>query len=118
MKKILIALLIISPALVFAEPLGETRAILTAISGLIQLAIVVVAGIALLVFFWGLAKFILKIGGDTKAVEDGRKMMIWGTIALFVMVSIWGIIYFIGDQIFPGRGNDYYVAPPLPQSPR
>lgn len=62
---------------------------------LIKTAIPVVAGLALLVFFWGLAKFVLRVGGDEKAVEEGKNLIIWGLIALFVMVSVWGIIGFV-----------------------
>lgn len=60
---------------------------------LVYLLIPVVASLSLLVFFWGLTKFIMSAGSQT-AVKDGKNLMIWGTIALFVMVSIWGIIRF------------------------
>lgn len=65
---------------------------------LIKLAIPVVAGLALLVFFWGLAKFIARVGGDEKAVKEGRDLMFWGILALFVMVSFWGIMAFLSGQ--------------------
>ncbi|MEK7147877.1 MAG: hypothetical protein AAB758_01110 [Patescibacteria group bacterium] len=47
---------------------------------------------ALLVFLWGLVKFIFKVGGSEKVVEEGRNTMIWGLLSLFVMVSVWGLI--------------------------
>src|SRR3989344_4902770 len=61
---------------------------------LIQLAIPVIAGLALLVFFKGLAAFIAK-SGDEKSHAEGRNLMVWGLVALFVMVSVWGIIRFV-----------------------
>lgn len=73
----------------------------------------IVVAIALLVFFWGLVKFIFRVGGDENAVADGRRLMIWGVVALFVMVSIWGIINFIAAALLPG-GNP---APPIPPNP-
>jgi len=65
---------------------------------IVDMLTVLVAGIALLVFFWGLTKFIAK-AGDSKAHEEGRSLMIWGAIALFVMISIWGIVQFIQDNL-------------------
>jgi hypothetical protein len=62
---------------------------------LIRITIPVLAGLALFVFFWGLAKFILRIGGDEKAIGEGKNLMKWGLIALFVMVSVWGILRFV-----------------------
>ena len=58
---------------------------------LIKLAIPVLVGLAVLVFFKGLIAFIAK-SGDAKTHEEGRKLMIWGVIALFIMVSIFGIL--------------------------
>ena len=52
---------------------------------------VVIFGIALVFFLWGLAKFIL-VAGDEKKIQEGKNLMIWGIVAIFVMVSIWGII--------------------------
>lgn len=71
------------------------KELIQAFGGLINLLIPMLVGTALLVFFWGLAKFIFRVGGDEKAVTDGKKLMIWGIIALFVMVSVWGIVSFM-----------------------
>jgi len=59
---------------------------------------------ALLVFFWGLVKFIAK-AGDEKAVGDGKNFMIWGLISLFVMVTVWGLVKFIGGELGIGQGS-------------
>jgi len=56
----------------------------------------VLIGIALLIFFWGIVKFVFSQGSE-KAQTDGKKIMIWGLIALFVMLSVWGIIKFFQD---------------------
>jgi hypothetical protein len=47
--------------------------------------------IALLIFVWGMAVFILA-AGDDKGRERGRKLMVWGVVALFILVSLWGIV--------------------------
>ena len=78
------------PLLVFAQP--------SDFNGLVDIFINVVGEVAklfillsILVFFWGIAKFILIAGGG-KEREDAKNIMVWGIIALFVMTSVWGII--------------------------
>ena len=72
---------------------------------LMRTAVPVIAGLALLVFIWGLVKFISRVGGDEKAVTEGKKLMIWGLIALFIMISIWGILRFFSASLgFRGFG--------------
>ena len=71
----------------------------------VNLLIPVVVSLALLVFFWGLAKFMLSAGDET-GVQEGKQLMLWGTIALFIMVSIFGIVGLIagdfgGDTLIP-----------------
>ena len=79
---------------------------------LIQTVIPVVAGLALLIFFWGLFKFIFRVdSGDEKAVGEGKNLMIWGLIALFIMVSVWGILRFVYTDI----GFTKFGLPLLPQ---
>ena len=46
--------------------------------------------LAIVVFFWGLIKYLWTIG--TEGAHEGLNIMFWGVIAVFVMVSIWGII--------------------------
>jgi hypothetical protein len=60
---------------------------------------VLVLALALLFFFWGVAKFILNADNDEKRTE-GKKVMIWGIIALFVMVSVWGLINILANTFF------------------
>ena len=69
--------------------------------GFIGTTIPIMVGLALLAFFWGLANFILS-AGDEKKLQDGKKLMFWGIIGLFVMVSIWGIINLIYSDFFGG----------------
>lgn len=56
------------------------------LNGLVGLLILV----AILAFFWGLIKYLFSGGGEDKS--EGLKTMFYGVIAIFVMVSIWGII--------------------------
>lgn len=70
--------------------------VLDVFGDLINLATPIVVALALLFFFWGLANYILSAGDDKKK-DEGKRIMIWGVLALFVMVSVWGIINVVRD---------------------
>jgi hypothetical protein len=67
---------------------------------------VLLASVALLSFFYGLMRFILNVGNTgEKAVKEGKDLMVWGLVALFVMVSVWGILrFFYSDLGFTSGG--------------
>lgn len=90
MKKISFAgILSLTPFIAFAaEGLDDT---LSTLGGLISSATPIVVALALLYFFWGLATFILSAGDEEKR-NKSRGVMIWGIIALFIIVSVWGLI--------------------------
>jgi hypothetical protein len=48
-------------------------------------------GLAIIYFFWGLIVY-LRAAGDPKAQEAGKNQMLWGIIAIAIMVSLYGII--------------------------
>lgn len=79
--------------------LGTLNLANTILNGLIGLFIL----IAILAFFWGLIKYLFSGGGEDKS--EGLKMMFYGVIAIFVMVSIWGIIRLLQDTFGVGRNN-------------
>jgi hypothetical protein len=86
------------------------QTLITRIGDLVRLALPVVVGLALFGFFFGLAKFIFQ-SGDEKAVEEGKRIMKWGLVALFVMVSVWGIIGFFQRDLGIGGGGIIQVRP-------
>lgn len=100
MKKYLAITIILStmPAVVFAAPRDLTE-LMWLFVDLLNQAIVVVVALALLFFFWGLANFILYASDDKKR-EEGKNIMIWGIVALFVMISVWGIVAVLQNTFF------------------
>lgn len=96
--------ILLFPSLAFAAP--RTYAdLINFFVGIIKLLVPIIGGLALLAFFWGLGTFIFS-AGDAKAHESGRSMMIYGLVALFAMMSIFGLISFVGNLIF---GNGFSV---------
>ncbi|GIW68114.1 MAG: hypothetical protein KatS3mg099_062 [Candidatus Parcubacteria bacterium] len=89
------ASLFIVPLAVFGQNAGNPdltwlATILNGIGSLVRLLIPIVFALILLAFFWGLAKFVFS--GAPEGKEDGKNLMLWSVIALFVAASIWGIV--------------------------
>jgi hypothetical protein len=68
------------------------------VRAVVELAIPVVVGLAFLSYVWGITKFIFK-AGDAAAHKEGRNLLIWGTVALFVLFSLWGILRFLHNEL-------------------
>ena len=104
MKKFIIPALLFAPAVAFAQNLGNLETLLRSVGRLIDIALPIVVAIGLLAFFWGLVKFIFAAGSED-AKEDGKRLMIWGIVALFVMVSVWGLVRFVGNAFNIDQGG-------------
>ena len=76
--------------------------------------VTLLVGIAVLIFIIGLVRFITQ-SGDEKAVEEGKKFMVWGVIVLFVIVSIWGFVSLL--QKIVGTTNNTTPPPPSTSNP-
>ena len=101
--------LLIVPIVAFAQ-LGDIGNLLGEVDQIVRFSVTLLAGIALLVFFWGLVKFIFAQGSETVKTE-AKKVMVWGLIALFVMISVWGIVRFMQEAFLEGAD---FTAPPSP----
>jgi hypothetical protein len=109
MKKFIIALLAFSPSLAFAATatasgpnLSYFTGFIESIQKLINLALPLIVGLALVAFFWGVGQIIW--GGDD-AKKAGKIKIIWGIVGLFVMVSVWGLVGFLGSILGVGAGS-------------
>lgn len=51
--------------------------------------------LAMVMFIWGVVQFVINSSEEAKK-EKGRQFMIWGIIALTVMVSVWGLVNIVG----------------------
>lgn len=117
-KYALIALSI-SPAYVFA---GETgggdgavdftffTSLVGNVQEIVDLLIPLVVTLAVLFFFWGLAVFVLNAGDEEKR-KEGRNIMVWGIIALFFIVAVWGIVRLLAS-IFGVDDSPSSITPP------
>lgn len=74
--------------------MGSINDVLRGAMGVITNMISVVVTLAFLFFTWGVVKYIWSAGNEDKKAE-GKRIMVWGIIALFVITSIVGIITFV-----------------------
>ncbi|MBI5470085.1 hypothetical protein HY968_02070 [Candidatus Kaiserbacteria bacterium] len=62
---------------------------LSLVAGFLNGLIGILITLAIIVFFWGLVQYLVNVGEQK---SEGLKIMFYGLIAIFVMVSIWGIL--------------------------
>lgn len=70
---------------------------------IINKLVILLIGVGLLVFIWGLVKYITA-AGDEEQVKEARRFIVFGLIAFFVMMSVWGLVNLIINTFFPGSG--------------
>lgn len=63
---------------------------------LVSIARGTVLTLVIIFFFWGIGKFILN-AGDSKLKEEGKQRMLWGIIAVFVVLSLFGLVAYLGN---------------------
>ncbi len=51
--------------------------------------------LALAMFVWGVVQFVINNDEEAKK-EKGKQFMIWGIVALTVMISVWGLVNILG----------------------
>jgi hypothetical protein len=70
----------------------DLRTILNSFTCLLLNSVVpLLMALALVVFIYGVITYMINANDQTKR-EEGRRFMIWGIIALFVITSVWGLV--------------------------
>jgi len=92
------------PSLVFAAPrtFEQLAGIFVQIlNGGIGVALV----LGIVIYFLGIATSLGKLNaGNTEKI---RTHLLWGLIALFVMISVWGILALLRNTLFGGGAPDF-----------
>lgn len=112
-KTALISLAIFAfPLIAAAQALQPIKNLIVAVGGILNMLIPVLIAAALVVFFWGLVKY---IWGGGKSADSGRKTMIAGILSLFIMVSIWGLVNLVQNALGV-NGTGSVQIPQVPTS--
>ncbi len=91
------------PMVALAVSAPTIGGMLSVVKNIIDIATIVAVAIALLFFIWGLAQYILS--GPGEKADEGRQRMIYGIIALFVIVSIWGLVNVLNSTFGVTQGG-------------
>lgn len=111
--------LLFAAALAAAPASAAAASSIIALSRTIQQTIyrpltAIVISYALLLFLWGIYRYIAQ-SGDERGAEEGAKMMTYGVVVLFVMTSLWGIVWFSLDALgLPEASTNPTKLQPLP----
>lgn len=70
-----------------------------------------IISLTVLIFIWGVFKYVTA-AGDSDARQEARGYMMWGIVSLFVMVSVWGLVNLL---VATFRLDN--TMPPLPAIP-
>jgi len=76
------------------------------ISALVNNLVPLTIALALLFFIWGLVQFILA-SGDEEAKTAGKRKIVWGIVALFVIISVWGLVGLLNQLTGVEQGTGF-----------
>src|SRR5438045_2259311 len=115
MKKYLASLLslltLALPAIAFGQQLQNLSTLVGSATRILNQLVPFAIGLGLVVFLFGVVRYVTSGAGEEKAAA--RSLMIYGIIALFVAVSVWGLVRFIQEST--GISGDQNInAPNLP----
>ncbi len=96
------------PVAILSAKVGSKPATFKDFSGIIiEIAnafVPILMSLSLIAFLWGIAKTIANSDKPEKRAE-GRRVMIYGIISLFVIVSLWQILHMVKVSLI---GSEYF----------
>jgi len=86
------------PHIAYAAPgtLGELAGVVV---GAVNAIVPVLVGLGVVLFLWGVLKTMTSTE-DAKGKQEGKKVMIYGIISLFIIISLWGILRLAINTLF------------------
>lgn len=110
LKRLFTLSLALAPVAALAQDSIDTSyvdSIVNAVATWVSALVPILIGLAVVALFYGLVKYIWG-GADDK--DNGKRIMIWGVIAIAVMVSVWGLVGLLQD--FTGINSTQTILPP------
>lgn len=102
MNKIIYGAMSLFPVLALAgganQTLGNVTTLVQSAGNILKLLIPMAFALAIIYFFWGVAKYIGS-AGDPVAADKGKSIMIYGVIAIAVMASVYGIVAYLQSTV-------------------
>lgn len=104
-KSITAAAMVSVPFLTAAQTVNS---LINTFSGILGAIIPFFMILATVIFLWGVIQYITA-GGEEEKIKAGRTYMLWGIIALFIMIAVWGLVNVVANTLGVGTNN---VIPP------
>jgi len=102
MKKFYTGALIVSSIPSFAFASSQTLSDLAiSFAGYLNQALVILMGVALVVFVWNIIKYFIKENDHKEAAP----YVMWSIIGFFVILSVWGLVNILKSTFFGENGD-------------
>lgn len=88
------------PAFTSAAMANDFKGVVSIIIDLIRSLVPLVVALTLLVFIWGIFQLVRSNSEDAR--KEAIAVITWGIVALFVMVSVWGLVGILTSTFFSG----------------
>jgi uncharacterized membrane protein YidH (DUF202 family) len=108
-KTIVCVALLAVPRILYAAPVTDVTSLLSLVRDTLNSVVPVLVGLAVVIFLFGVVKYI-QAGDQAEKRDEGRQFMLYGIVALFVMVSIWGLVNVLSSTLSLSNG-----LPSVPQ---
>lgn len=82
--------LLATPLLTFAQ-VSNFDSLIQTLTGYVDRSIAFLMGAAVLLFVYGVVKYMLA-GGNEESIKEGKRFIIWGIVGIAVIVSVWGLV--------------------------
>jgi len=106
-----------NPATCTISNTATLKDVLCYVTGILNDAVIpLIFAMAMVMFVWGAVNFFIINGDEAPKREQGRQFMIWGIIALAVMLSVWGLVGILKTTFgitIPGGSLLPQVRPPV-----
>lgn len=109
-----IASVLLLPAVAFASAPGTFAGLVNMLVSYLNFGAVTLITLAIVIYFLGISRMLWK-SGKGEIAGNMTTYIFWGVVAIFMMVSIWGIVALIQNTIFGNSGgsSSYYTSQSL-----
>ncbi len=97
---LLLILVTFAPVPALAQTVNNFEGLVAKIYGMISSIVPLIVALTLVVFLWGIFQLVRSNSEDARA--DAIKVITFGVVALFVMVSVWGLVAILNNTFFGG----------------
>ncbi len=97
---LLLILVTFAPIPALAQRVNDFEGLVAKIYGMLSSVVPLIVALTLIVFLWGIFQLVRSNSEDARA--DAIKVITFGVVALFVMISVWGLVAILNNTFFGG----------------